>query len=140
MDISPAEPVWLTPGHAIKVNLKEVGETGEPHFVRDIGALESAIARAQNRWSYHNEEDAVRLAVCLAYGIAQNHPFEQGNKRTGFVMALLFLAANGYRYIGPDTTELGKAFDTLVTHKMSEDDFAETLRPYIVPITLIRDR
>jgi len=79
-----SEPIWLPPAVAIEINVELVAITGEPHFLRDLGALEGALARPQNAFAY-GEGDVVALAVRLMAGIAQSHPFEQGNKRTAFV-------------------------------------------------------
>jgi death-on-curing protein len=64
--------------------------------------LESACGIPMNRWWYTGEHDIVALAVALLFGIARNHPFVQGNKRTGFMAALQFLGANG---LVPDAME-----------------------------------
>ena len=86
-------------------NRLEVEATGEHHFVRDLGLLESALARPQNAFAY-GEEDIVVLAVRLMAGIAQAHAFEQGNKRTAFVALRLFLHPNGFD-LAIDDSRLG---------------------------------
>ena len=90
----PNEPRWLPIEAVIEHNRIELAETGETHFVRDIGLLESALARPRNALVY-GEEDIVVLAVTLLAGIARAHAFEQGNKRTAFAAMRLFLGANG---------------------------------------------
>jgi death-on-curing protein len=85
------EPVWLTADHLIEFNELEVAATGEPHVVRDMSGLESAIGRPINHWHY-GETDVVALAVALLLGVARNHPFLQGNKRTAFAAADYFLS------------------------------------------------
>src|SRR5271167_4869447 len=87
----------------IEHNRLEVKATGERHFVRDPGLLESALARPRNFFSY-GEDDIVVLAVALMAGIGQAHAFEQGNKRTAFAAMRLFLGANGYDTSFDDTT------------------------------------
>jgi death on curing protein len=91
----PNEPNWLPIEVVIDHHRLELAETGEPHFLRDVGLLESALARPRNAFAY-GEEDIVILAVKLLAAIAQAHAFEQGNKRTAFAATRLFLSANGY--------------------------------------------
>ncbi|HZC15513.1 MAG TPA: type II toxin-antitoxin system death-on-curing family toxin, partial [Caulobacteraceae bacterium] len=82
--------------------------TGEPFALRDAGLLISALGKPRNHWFYEGKRDAVSLAVTLLFGIARNHAFEQGNKRTAFEAALIFLLANGYVYDGPDCAEIAQ--------------------------------
>jgi death on curing protein len=79
----------------IEHNRLEVEATGERHFLRDRGLLESALARPRNLFGY-GEEDIVVLSVAVMAGIAEHISFEQGNKRTAFAAMRLFLQANGY--------------------------------------------
>jgi death on curing protein len=95
------EPVWLSAETVITINKDLVEETGEPFFLRDRGLLESAVAKPINRFHYDGVEDVLSLAMTLLFGVARNHAFEQGNKRTGFLAAVVFLEANGYT-IEPD--------------------------------------
>lgn len=79
---------------ALAVHDRQLAEHGGPPGVRDQGALESALARPVNRWIY-GEDDRCALAAAYAFGIARNHPFVDGNKRTAWVFARLFLKLNG---------------------------------------------
>ena len=90
-----SEPRWLNAWHVIHLNARIVADSGEPHFVRDRGLLESALARPRNAWAY-GEPEIVPLAVTLLLGLAHNHPFGQGNKRTAFEAADIFLFINGW--------------------------------------------
>jgi death-on-curing protein len=72
----------------------------------------------------------VVLASSLLFGIARNHPFEQGNKRTALGAAFLFLAVNGYQLIAPDTENFGAIIVDVLTGKASERDFIEILAEY----------
>ena len=74
--------------------MKVAGGTG----VRDDGALQSALARPRNRWEY-GEGDVVVLAAAYAFGIARNHPFVDGNKRTAWTVANIFLALNDHELV-----------------------------------------
>jgi death on curing protein len=125
------EPIWLSAADLVDINKLEVEETGERHFLRQPDLLESAAARPINLWADENEEDIVRLAATLLYGLAKNHAFEQGNKRTGLTAALTFVEANGYRWTKEDSEELGKWVEELTTDQITQDDFAARIRPYV---------
>jgi len=88
------EPVWLDAKIALAVHDRQLAEHGGGHGVRDTALLETALARPVNRWGY-GEGDRCALAAAYAFGIARNHPFVDGNKRTAWVFARLFLALNG---------------------------------------------
>ena len=107
--------------------------TGEPHALLSAALLGSAWAKPLNRWSYEGETDLVRLAVALMAGVAQNHPFQQGNKRTAFEGGLGFLLLNGFA-LEPafDSVILGEMFVWLIAQETDEPAFAELLRPHVV--------
>lgn len=88
-----AEPVWIETELVLAIHDRQLAEHGGPIGVRDVSALESALARARNQWAY-GETDMCALAAAYAYGVARNHPFADGNKRTAWVLARLFLALN----------------------------------------------
>lgn len=73
--------------------------TGGAPGVRDIGLLDSALARAENVFAYEGQEDILVLAAIYAVAIAKNHPFVDGNKRAAFVGMAMFLGANGVRLV-----------------------------------------
>ncbi len=98
--------------------------------MRDNGLLESAIAKPQNHWNY-GEDDVVVLAVKLLLGIAQNHPFEQGNKRTALTAAATFLELNGYELDVPDGDPFGNFIERVITGEFSEAEFTELIRPCV---------
>ena len=75
--------------------LDQIREHGGLIGIRDENALESALARARQRWSYDEVSDLPRLAADSAYGISSNHPFRDGNKRTAFAATDIFLGMNG---------------------------------------------
>lgn len=86
-------PQWLDLAVALAVHDRQLAEHGGGAGLRDQGALEAALARPVNRWHY-GENDRAALAATYAFGIARNHPFVDGNKRTAWVLARLFLALN----------------------------------------------
>lgn len=100
--------------------------------MRDSGLLESACARPINKWHYSDERDVVRLGAALAAGIAKNHAFLEGNKRTGQTACLTFIELNGYEWTYEDDEELGEALVRVVKGEMTEVEYAEFLRPFVV--------
>ena len=94
--------------------------------MRDPGAIESALSRPVNLAAY-GDPDAADLAVAYAYGFVRNHGFVDGNKRTAWVAARLFLADNGYRLIFDRQDAIG-AMQALAGGDLGESDFADWLR------------
>lgn len=94
--------------------------------VRDQGALESALARPRNLSAY-GEPDAAALAAAYAYGIARNHPFVDGNKRTAAVVSETFLIVNGYSLTATDA-EVVVAFVALAAGELGEEELADWFR------------
>jgi len=128
----PNEPRWLPIEAVIEHNRLEVEATGEPHFLRDYGLLDSALARPKNFYGF-GQDDIVVLAVALLNGVARTHAFEQGNKRTAFAAMRLFLLANGYNTAFDDTISWADEVIALVEHRSTEDDFVRVIRPFVVP-------
>jgi death on curing protein len=87
---------WINPAVISAVHDRQISEHGGSEGIRDSGGIESAHARPVNLASY-GEPDAADLAAAYAYGIAKNHGFVDGNKRTAWIAARLFLADNGCR-------------------------------------------
>jgi death-on-curing protein len=91
------EPIWISKEAALAMHNRQLAEHGGIEGVRDEGLLESALARPQNLFVYSDTAVTIpRMAAALAYGIATNHPFLDGNKRTAHVAARAFLLLNGY--------------------------------------------
>lgn len=126
------EPRWLNAWHVTHLNARIVADSGEPHFVRDRGLLESALARPHNSWAY-GEEEIVPLAVTLLLGLALNHPFGQGNKRTAYEAADIFLFINGWDLALADRTAAADLIIDVVTGAADEADllglFERAVRP-----------
>lgn len=124
------EPVWLDADVAFAVHDRQLAEHGGSAGVRDAGALESALARPRNRWSY-DEDDRCVLAAAYAFGVARNHPFVDGNKRTAWVLARLFLQLNGIAI----AFDAANAIDTvlaLAAGELSEDELADWFRGHLM--------
>lgn len=124
------EPIWLEKTEILAVHSELIVEHGGSDGVRDMGLLESAIARPQNLYSY-GSIDVVDLAASLGYGIIRNHPFIDGNKRTGLVAMLLFLDYQGYDTNITDEEAVMFTLD-LAAGKKTEAELSAWLRLYII--------
>jgi death on curing protein len=122
---------WLNAEVLLAVHEAQLAEHGGGVGVRDIGLFESAMSRAQNLTLYATP-DAADLAAAYGYGIARNHPFIDGNKRTGFVAALLFLTLNGYELIASDSDAVLTML-AVTAGEISEANFAAWLREHSRP-------
>ena len=125
------EPIWLELDEVLESQAEQLALFGGPPGIRDIGLIESALMRPQNMYCYEGVDDLLVLAVRLGIGLAENHVFVDGNKRTGAVAMIEFLAINGYFLDMPNDTTLGALFEAAVTGRMTEDELAEDLFPYI---------
>jgi death-on-curing protein len=88
------KPHWLDARDALAIHDRQIAEHGGISGVRDSNLLDSALGRPVNQWNYGTDDPAA-LAAAYAYGVARKHPFADGNKRTAWVLARLFLALNG---------------------------------------------
>jgi len=95
------EPVWVTEEDCLSFHDKLLARFGGASGVRDKGLLLSALARPQHVFAYETPS-LFDLAAAYAHGIVKNHPFIDGNKRSGFLAATLFLEANGIRFNGDE--------------------------------------
>lgn len=92
-----SEPVWIEHELVLAIHDRQLVEHGGAAGVRDESLLQSALARPLNHIAYASS-DIIELAAKYTAGIIHNHPFVDGNKRTGFVIGVLFLELNGYRF------------------------------------------
>ncbi len=121
---------WLDLDAALAAHAEQLAEHGGPDGVRDLGALESALARPANLAAY-GAPDAAALAATYAFGIARNHPFVDGNKRTAAVVSVGFLFLNGFEF-SATPAELTVAFLALAAGELTEDELAAWFRRYVV--------
>lgn len=126
MGAQRVEPAWLDIKVALAVHDRQLAEHGGGEGVRDAGMLDSALARPINRWSY-GEDDRCALAAAYAFGIARNHPFVDGNKRTAWVFARLFVALNGVA-VSFSPEDAIAAMLALAAGELSEDEMADWFR------------
>lgn len=121
--------VWVATAVAAAIHREQLEEHGGGQGVRDARLLESAMARPQNLAVY-GEPDAAALAAAYAYGIARNHPFVDGNKRTAAVVSETFLAINGLVLDATDA-EVVVAFLALAAGEFAEDELADWFRTHL---------
>jgi death-on-curing protein len=129
-----AEPVWLQLEFVRRMHARQLAEHGGIPGLRDEGMLLSALNRPLDKWSYSDPRpDLCELAAAYAYGLAKNHPFLDGNKRSSAVACETFLVRNG---LMPTATEEEKypVYLALASGEMDEDTFAGWLRRHTAPV------
>ena len=123
--------IWIEPAVIVAIHEEQLAEHGGPAGTRDHGLLESALSRPL-QLAHYGQPDAADLAASYAFGIARNHPFIDGNKRTAFVAAELFLALNGHR-LGADDADCVSRMLALAASDLDEASFAAWLRLHLQP-------
>ncbi len=124
-----ADRTWVREDVVLALHDEQLAEHGGASGLRNLGLLQSALARPENLAGYGDPDDAA-LAAAYAFGIARNHPFMDGNKRTAAVTALLFLALNGIDFAISEP-ELVVIILALAAGELAEDDLAVWLRDRI---------
>lgn len=125
------EWVWLQAEVLRAVHDEQLAEHGGGAGVRDIGLFESALARPRQLASY-GDPDRADLAASYGYGLAKNHPFVDGNKRTAFVAVELFIDCNGHALVAEDA-ECVLTMLAVAAGTMDEAQFADWIRQHTVP-------
>jgi death on curing protein len=120
------EPKWVRRDGVLVVHDRQIELFGGQYGLRDEGLLESAIARPKNFYAYE-DADVIRLAAAYGYGICQNHPFVDGNKRTAFVVMVAFLKINNCRFRTAQVEVVGM-MTKLADGKLSEAEFTDWVR------------
>nr|WP_294504642.1 type II toxin-antitoxin system death-on-curing family toxin [uncultured Rhodopila sp.] len=123
--------VWLSPQLILAIHDEQLAEHGGSTGLRDSGLLDSALARPLNRASY-GEPDIAELAAVYALGIAKNHPFIDGNKRTAFVALEVFLRLNGCRFTVGDAEAVVMTL-AMAAGELPDDEFTAWVRLHTVP-------
>jgi len=120
------KPEWVPRETVLALQERLLAEFGGAAGIRDEGLLESALGRPLNRFAYERPT-LFELAANYAFGLVRNHPFLDGNKRIGFVTAVLFLELNGYRF---NASEVDATVQTLAlaARKLGEDRYATWLK------------
>ena len=120
------EPSWLLKSSVLAVHNMLIGRFGGAEGLRDEGLLDSALARPRNRYHYEVDTELARLAAYYADGMIGNRPFIDGNKRTGFVAAYMFLDLN-CRTLGTDEATATTMTQALAASEIDEPAYAAWL-------------
>ena len=123
--------IWVESEVAVSAHRNQLAEHGGGDGIRDRALFDSAMARPQNLVAY-GDPDAAALAASYAFGLARNHPFIDGNKRTAAVVGETFLILNGYA-LETNDAEVVVAFLTLAAGDLSENELADWFRERIRP-------
>ena len=124
-----SEPVWLSTELIIAIHDEQLEQFGGPSGLRDRGLLESALARPLNQYAYGNE-DMAALAAAFVFGLVRNHPFIDGNKRTGLLALVTFLGLNGIDFVAPEA-ETAITMLALAAGEIDEGELAHWIREKI---------
>ena len=128
-----AELRWVEARLVEAIHARQLSEHGGTTGVRDRAGLESALARPRQLLAYGGEDvDLPALAAAYAFGIARNHPFVDGNKRTAYVVCRTFLVLNGWDLVG-DLVERYPIFLGLAAGEIDEDELGTWLREHARP-------
>lgn len=119
-------PIWIPREMILAMHLRQLAEHGGGEGVRDEGLLDSALQRAQNKLAY-GAPDIFDLAAAYAFGIARNHPFIDGNKRTALVASFTFLYVNGWIMTSSQDGNV-EVFLDLASGQLQEDQLAAWFR------------
>ncbi|MGB7189734.1 MAG: type II toxin-antitoxin system death-on-curing family toxin [Acidobacteriaceae bacterium] len=127
--------LWLTKQQVLAIHDMQLAWHGGASGIRDEGLLESALARAQNIASYSEEPPSLAvLAAAYGSGIVRNHPFVDGNNRTGLVATFTFIERNGFR-VTASQEDAYFAFYDLAAGKLSEEELAQWLEVNTEPVS-----
>jgi death-on-curing protein len=121
-----SEPKWLTIAMIVAIHEEQLAIHGGSPGIRDTGMLESALDRPRNKWAYEDAE-LPELAAAYAYGIARNHPFVDGNKRTSLLALYTFLGVNGVDFIVAEEMAAAMIL-SLAAGEVSEESLTRWIR------------
>ena len=127
------EPRWILRATVVAIHTEQLAEHGGSDGLRDASLLDSALAKPQNVYAYEENPSIFRLAASYAFGIARNHAFVDGNKRTTLVVCRTFLYANGWT-IKAARKDLYLTFLKLAEGDLPEAELAAWLEAHSVPV------
>ncbi|MGA7411529.1 MAG: type II toxin-antitoxin system death-on-curing family toxin [Bryobacteraceae bacterium] len=119
-------PIWIDKRDVLVLHDRLLALHGGASGLRDEALLESALARPQH-FAYAESPDVIDLAAVYTTGIVRNHPFVDGNKRTGFVVGILFLELNGYRFAASEE-DAARAVLELAAGNLDDAGYSAFLR------------
>lgn len=121
------EPLWIEERDALAIHGRLMALHGGAVGLRDPGLLQSALVRPRQHHSYAGSPDIIEMAALYTSGIVSNHPFMDGNKRTGFVVGILFLELNGLDFRASEE-DAAQAVMNLAAGTLNEGSYAAWLR------------
>jgi death-on-curing protein len=124
------EPRWVSRLVIDAIHNDQLREHGGLPGVRDENALESALARPQQKWHYAKDVDLAMLAAAYAFGLVRNHPYRDGNKRIGFLAMVTFLGINGVNFQASDA-EVVTEILALADGRVTEEQVAGWIRLHV---------
>ena len=122
-----SEPLWIEELDALALHDRLLALYGGAEGLRDDALLKSALARPHQLSAYADAPDIIDLAAAYTVGIIRNHPFVDGNKRTGFVVGILFLELNGYRFTASEQAATQAVLE-LAAGKLDESGYTAFVR------------
>ena len=128
------EPIWIRRDAAEIIHQEQLRTHGGRWGIRDENLLESALARPQQKWAYEEGSDLADLAAAYGFGIAKNHPFIDGNKRTAFVAMAVFMLANG-SHLRASEPEAVTIMLGIASGELGESELAAWCRDRGVPVS-----
>ena len=128
-----AEPRWVDRVVVDAVHLDQIRVHGGLPGIRDEIALEIALARARNKWSYEPTADIALLGAAYAFALVTSHPFRDGNKRIAFLTMVVFLGLNGFDFDAPEN-EVVTMMVAAADHRASEADLTAWIRQHMKPL------
>ena len=123
-------PVWVDEQVVLALHEEQLAEHGGAPGIRDLGLLQSALARPQNLFAYQ-QADIAALGAAYGFSLAKNHPFIDGNKRVSFAVTALFLLLNGFEIAAPGEQSV-QLWLSLATGEADESSLAEWIRRNVV--------
>lgn len=123
------EPRWISKQGVLAMHNEQLAEHGGPSGVRDESLLDSALAKPHNVFAYSDDPDIFHLAASYAFGLARNHAFLDGNKRTALVVSVTFLFLNGWE-VEASREETYFTFLHLAEGTLSEEALAQWFRSH----------
>jgi death-on-curing protein len=129
------DPIWVDDTDAFDIHEYILSLDGGASGIRDSNLLHSALARPRQHFAYATSPDIIDLAATLTTGIVKNHPFVDGNKRTGFLLGIMFLELNGLRFTASEDDATQMVLD-LAASAIDEAAYAAFLRASTTPSAL----
>ena len=125
-------PRWIPSALVQAIHADQIRQHGGTLGLRDQGRLDAALQRAPNHWHYEPSADLPFLAALYCIGLAQNHPFLDGNKRIAFQVMYVFLGLNGLRIVA-DEADVVRVMLAVASGTLTADEMAAWFRAYIEP-------